>query len=340
MAKFLDPLEPILGPDSILVRKMGATEIIWGRPLNLIELMQKLCGDCKYENVIEAIDAFTDVYRTLSLLTDASAIVGGSDDGCNVRLLIDAFSADFSADDPTPVLSGSAVNVTDLVWEEEPILDSKRPTVETLWGASMQGEFAFRFLLFDRTRIPSMIIGLILGQDISIAEVTIPKMQIEAAAQISIPVWPSPLIRIKLGMGGSATLDVGAVTLGTKGIVDVIEGGSGGNLLNSISMPADRWPIRASVFIMGGVSVDLWLLEGGAEVRLVFEGRMRFADYDGEGKIFFGNLFWRIKANNGNIFDVMDINLKVSLKIYLYLKLCINLVFVKKCVKLASWDKT
>jgi hypothetical protein len=340
VGKVIKPLEPILGKDGILMRKLPATKFIFGRALTVLEFIQEIAkiwcnGSCKSIGGIETIKQFIRIYQ---LIKDIVALTMVDDEnGCGFIQRFNDFRANFGKDKPdAEVEPGTNGDGEDKVEDAGYSYDEEvKRRANQMWYECRTEPGGIKWLL-NAKQLPGKIVGLLLGQDFAIVRINIPKLLVTAYARWSAYVWAVPPVYL----GVEATVSFSAefaFALTTKGIRKALESGHVGQLLGSLEIIAKNedgsihWPVQGSVRLSGFVGIDIWIFNGEAHVFIELQGAVRVANVNDAETVSFDE-FWHSFPSS------LVIRLRLIAGVGIRIRACINLGFKKWCWTIVSWD--
>ena len=90
----LQPINPIIGPNGVLTKKIEGLKYIFGKPMNLIQVAQAFCMDeCVFKNAIKATEYIVQIYKVINQVTGFGVV---DPDGCGMHVKVKNFTANFS----------------------------------------------------------------------------------------------------------------------------------------------------------------------------------------------------------------------------------------------------
>ncbi|KJE97945.1 hypothetical protein CAOG_08011 [Capsaspora owczarzaki ATCC 30864] len=321
----LGPVNKILGPSSILRRKIPATKYLFGRELVVIEMLDVLARlfcprDCIFSNVFEAIEAFMTIDDQLNAFLN---IVEQID--CTSHIDLGHFSVDFHADYPDPWFFLPMPDFNDIIFDDP---DShERDSVVNAWASvTTQGQFQ---VTCPACHNPvKFLISAILGKNEPIILIQIPEMLVSLGFSYRFFVWAAPPVHVSVGISASLTVAVPPIQFDTYCITAAVVSRKASELFTHMELQLYdanhnlRWPLRASVTLTGGVGVNVFIFKGGVSVSITLEGMMRFPDVNGDGLITFDQVFAMVKQNGLMESTVTELDLIGGFN--LYIEACIH----------------
>ena len=91
------------------------------------------------------------------------------------------------------------------------------------------------------------------------------------------------------------------------------------------------WPIEFRVELFGGLQLNLGIFKVSAMVSFAVTASIRFPDISGDGFITFAEIYWLVKANNGNVWAALEKKLTLEASFTLDIGLCLWLPFKVRC---------
>lgn len=338
---FLGPLDRIIGPDGILMKKVPGSQFIAGRELNVLELLYDIAetfcdGKCECKNCWDTVERWSEL---MYLLQDLQNLEPTDPEGCDVLQLLRNFWVDFRNPNPDPHYYGKDPG-NSLVFTPNYRGDKEKVT-QIFKNVGFQGKFAVKFPILRN--IGKSVIDLILGKDIAVVEITIPKLVASVSAYWKFPVWPVPPVLITIGMGASLTVDVGAFIVTSNAIRNAIVNKSPQSLITGLAIStvnddgSPHWLFVGSIYLKGGVEIDIFIFQGGAYAGIQLEGRAKLIDSYNRGFVTFDEIYWLVRLNN-NILGCLDKELKLSAFFGIYIRACIPLLFTDWCFDIVRWQ--
>jgi hypothetical protein len=218
--KILDPLDPVIGPNGVLQFPIPGLSWIFGRDISLVELLMVFCGpDCSWNGVLEALQTVLDLYAAAEKAFEISQV---DSNGCGIIQAVQSFAVDFraafdrpSSDLPTVEFFGEIPSM-DLQFPDTSISEEARSSVSAYWsGIQQQGTWGI--ICYFCNDPANTIVGLILGQDLPLVGMSVPRFSFSGIKTWTITVWaPIPIINILLSLGCGVTADVGEIALMSK----------------------------------------------------------------------------------------------------------------------------
>jgi len=348
----LDPMKKVLGPDGILLKKIHATSLIFGRDLNTIELAKVVydhycSGSCYFDHVLEAVNTFAQVYQ---VLLELDQVASWDEEGCGILLEVQSFIADFNKAVVNPEPIGT-VPWPDLNFTTDTTRENQQAITRVWKTVTVEGQWGIKWHIMEQRKdIPKLIIELILGKQLNIPLVglTIPKLTLGVGVSWHFPVWPTPPISIDVGISASVVVDVGEIVVLSGGIINAVKTRNPAKLVGALAIPTTNpdgtphWPLLGTVRVSGGASVSVLIVKGSAYIFIELQGMVRLVDINGNGYCSFEELAWMLRHHNYNPWAVMDRKLVLTGGLGLSLKACIHYIIGHKCWKIAGkeWKAT
>ncbi|KAL6079658.1 hypothetical protein QOT17_000772 [Balamuthia mandrillaris] len=334
IGKLLDPLDPVLGPDGILLRPIPGLSHVFGNDINLIQVLFFFCqvGDeCHYQGVLEMLETFVDVYRKLELIVDLTKVI--SKDQCNVVQAVQDFYLDFTKETVEPKFTGP-LPPPGLQFHGKDAA-AKKEVSSFYTSITTSGKFGVRLYMFDN--VAKNLVSAMMGIDFPLAGVTLPDLEFGMGLSWSIPIWPWPEVELGLAVSASLRVSFGEVALMYSGLADAFKSGSPAMVVHALALPArnndgsERWPLQARVSVTGSVSIGIFIFEGQAFLTLTLTGQVRFVDIDGNGWVTFNEIAYLVKLNGW--WGALDKRVTLGARFGLAIRACIELIFDEIC-----WD--
>jgi hypothetical protein len=185
--KIIRPLEPVLGPDGLLLKKIEVSKYLIGRETNLLEVMhfiyKTFCsGTCRWEGVFEAVALAAEVYQMVDAFTQMTL---ADPDGCGVVQSVRNFLLDFNRQNLEPEWTTPPPDAELLF---SPAMQPHEATFRKYFTRSVEGRFAFKVDILEKPI--EKLIAILLGKRVPIAGFAIPRLSLALGAQFSFPVWP------------------------------------------------------------------------------------------------------------------------------------------------------
>lgn len=345
IAKILDPLEPVFGPQGLLLQRIEIASWIGGN-VNLLGILQALaklfCAfeGCNVDDLFKAVRIFQPAYNTLHSMNElAKAAV--NEDGCGFVQRAQSFNLDFTQPELTPEWFGSPPSL-DFEFRSRAAADKAdlyRSTFTTLTQTT--GEFSFGL---DITTDPiGKVIQILLGRRVPIAHLTIPALSFNIGAKSwPIIVWPVPMIYIQFGINVAFRLDIGQVALLSDGVRDTVLTGNPGAFMRALAVPTRRpdgspqVPFSARLEIFGQVSVDALLLRATGRIGLALEASFSLTSINQDGYISFAEFAQLVRYNGGNPLAAFNRRLQMSAFLQFFIEVCVPIPFTSICRKIVD----
>jgi len=337
--KILEPFDDVVGPDGLLMTEIEIAHILFGRQMNFAELFgfvaQFLCSeedDCVYENVANAIEAWTTVARQIQ---DFVYLLSLDDGGCNIVRMIGDMDLDFSKD--KPLLSRKRMVEGDFDLNLGPGFEDKREALTKVFNQFDKDEWGVIFHLRDN--IPEALLSLLLGNPIPIVGVRIPRLSIGTGISWTIPIWAPPQINLIIGIEASFTVDVGEIVYTSQGITDAIRTKSPGKLLNGLAISTiqpdgtPRYIIVIRVKFSAGLEVSIFFARAEANVYIIIEAKARLVGITDSPYVPFSEIGWILVQNDYNPLALFEKRLTVTLGFGIRIRFC----FFIGCITIWSW---
>lgn len=338
----LDPLEPLLGPSGILLRNIAFASFLFGRNMNILELLDfivQLDGGPSLDDAVAAVEKFAKIYEEMEQYTGLIKIISGGDPNCGIRLPLQNFSIDFSLPDPEPVPVGddpsSGINFPSHTFSPD-AEDSISQSFVTIQKQNASFEFPF----LENKNALHCIVDLILGVDFPVFLVVLPSFEINIhPSPWVIPVWGAPEVDLTLSFRSAMHLGGLRVGLTAHGLLEAINTRSVGKLFSSLGYETRDMmtnqplpPLFSGMYYMSaGVRVSVYIFAGGINVFGQLDVMFTLTDIDGRAFVTFSDLMWVIK--NDGFFAAFDYTVDLTLGLEFYIQACIPLIFTDLC-----WD--
>ncbi|EFC38567.1 predicted protein [Naegleria gruberi] len=338
--KVIGNLDKIVGPASFLTKDVGVLSRIFGREMSIAELgiflARHYCsGECDAVNVEELISA----YKKLHILMNKLQVVRNflsTMNGCGIRRKFSKFVVDLQKSDD-PIIH----DVPDqaLIFEQD-IPPSMKPEIEQTFSMIQSRTYNLHIPLFEEPKkIPSALIGLMLGKDFNLVEIEMPKMVLSFSAHFGFPIWAFPYVELYIQASAGLVVDLPTIAYTTKGIRDAVQTKKITNLFKGVGMITRKpdgspiWIVSGYVRLTGGVS---FIFSGNAYAFLEAEARVTVLDINGNQVVTFDELFYLIQKNG--IQNTVTFEMQLSAGFGFNIKACIKVWFAKKCWTIVSQE--
>jgi len=345
--KILDPLEPFLGPNGILLKELSGTQFLFGRELTVLELLEEIAqvycsGTCTFDGV-EALDIVEQIYQ---LIETVESTLSSDPDGCGIVQEIGDFFVDFKKQNSTPTITNPPSSddpVENPSGKNSPGFDpsTAKSNVQSAFSktTTVTGSFGVTFNILDD--MPTKIMALMTGSgDFPLISITIPELTIAFAVQWTIVVYEPPTIELNLGIGVGLTLNVGEIALMAQEIINAVLTLNVGHMFSALAISTEnadgslRWPVQGYIRLTAGLTLDLVFVSVEVFAYIELDPAIAVPDINGNGFVSFDQFYWLLAANDFDPLLSLQAQLTLSVGFGLEIDLCISLIFVKVCTTL------
>lgn len=233
--KILGPLEPVLGPNGILLKPIPGLSDVFGHNLNLLQVLELMCEeDCGSQDAVHALEVVAQVIEDVSQIYTIAQWFQNDPEGCLAWTQVEDFIIRF---EQGTVFSNSSVpNPHDVNFS--PAFTGDKNMVATFYShcdVTQNGNYGLVLNLFQN--VPQKILYLIEGKSVPLAGISIPDFTLSAGLSYEIPIWPVPIIEIILGLDVGITFSLREIAMMSDGITRAVKTGSPSCLFEGIAIP-------------------------------------------------------------------------------------------------------
>jgi hypothetical protein len=341
VGKVLDRLEPYVGKTGMLQKKVPVLSKIFGRKLTVAEfgifLLEHYChGSCHIENVREILNRFLQLYKLLQDLEELNHFFKDKD-GCLATSEIGTFWSDLTHPSKFKVIENVPGPSTNITWNDSTIPPEKRMQLHATWNAIVQGHVGVSFPLFQEPKkLPEKMLMLIVGHDLDLIRVDLPKMYLMGGIHFNVYIWYAPPVELFVEVGAGLMIHLPPIVYNTAGIRSALQTGRMANLVNGLGIVTKNddgsniWIATGFVKLTGGVSVSAFVLDARAHAHIQLSAKASLFSANGGRVVTFDEMFWLIKKSK-NVFNVLTYQLALDYGFGFRLRACVHYIIGKKC---------
>jgi hypothetical protein len=339
----LDRLEPLLGAGGLLQKEVPAAEFIFGKKMNVAEMSLFLAkyycnGHCKIDKVVEILNKFLELYELLRKLNELKDLLK-DENGCGALSKIGSFIADFR--NPSNFKRIGPIPDAKLDFPSKTITPQTQEKIRTTWAVIQDRGCSISIpILEDREQLPKVVVMLILGQDVDLIRLTLPRMTMIYGVHFSIPIYPWPYVELFVDITAGLIINCPTLVYNTKGIREAITTKQMSNLYRGFGFitknddGSEIWLLTGFIRVDGGAYVSVFIFDGSAYVFLQLQGDVSIFSVNQGRIVTFDELFWLLK--NHDVWNVLTYRLTLFGGFGFNIRACIPYGFGSKCWTVVS----